>query len=495
MLENRSFDHMLGFSQISGTDAVNGNPTRIDGLSGSEQNPSPNGGIVTVSSDAGFVMNADPGHEYTDVREQLCGRDCDYSSPTPAPGNIDANIKNNGYVSSFAAKYPSEDPSAVMRCFTPERLPVLMSLAKEFAICDHWFSSMPGPTWPNRFFLHAATAGGLDHSPSLPKEIVSMTGDAYKFDNGTIFDLLDSEKIDWAIYCGDEFPQALHMQGMVDNLEKGRFHAYSKFRNDLQEGDFSKSYVFIEPDWHPFTHFRCGNSQHPVDDVTRGERFLKEIYEAVRNSPVWEKSLLIITYDEHGGFFDHVSPPTTVDPGDQATSPYNNKYGCNFRQLGVRVPAVLVSPFIAKGVIDHTIYEHCSVLTTVEKTFGLGHLTERDKRASDLTHLLSVGNPRTDAPKSLPNPIDSGIKCTPEFEFIAEAQCVLENLLTSLHLKTAKPVDPALCGFIHIALLKKLSTTAPNEKDHVISEALKIQSEKNALRYLRHARRQTRMTD
>lgn len=481
---------MLGFSKIHGTDAVTGNETEIDGLTGAESNPSPGGGLINVSQEAGFVAAADPGHEFDNVQEQLCGKNGAYSSNTPPPGGLDPKINNRGYVSSFAGKYPTEDWSVVMKCFNSERLPVLTTLAKEFAVCDHWFSSMPGPTWPNRFFLHAGTAGGLDHSPPLPKEIVSMTGDAYKFDNGTIYDLLDSAKLDWTIYHGDQFPQSLHMQGMVENFSKGRFQPFEKFKSDLQLSNFSKSYVFIEPDWHPFTHFRCGNSQHPIDDVTRGEAFLKEIYEAIRNSPLWEKSLLVITYDEHGGFFDHVPPPTTVDPGDTATHPDNNRNGFNFRQLGVRVPTVIVSPYIAQRVIDHRSYEHSSVLATLEKQFGLTNLTKRDKQAAPFTDLLTLTSPRTDAPLTLPPPAISGIKCTRWTEFVAEAKSVLESIFTRLGLMTPKPIDPSLSGFMHVALLKKLSMSAPSERNRLISETLRIQAEPDALRYIRRVRRQ-----
>ena len=486
MLENRSFDHMLGFSQIEGINASNNMPTRIDGLEGIESNASPGVGDVRVSFPADFIINPDPGHEFTDVREQLCGKDGTYSTPTLSPGSIDSSIDNGGFVSNYVGKYPGQDPNIVMRCYSPNQLPVLTTLAREFAVCDHWFSSMPGPTWPNRFFVHAATAGGLDHSPPLPKEIASFTGLTYRFSNGTIFDLLDNEGLDWAIYCGDAFPQSLHMQGMVDNCIKGRFIQFNNFKRDLQSGDFPKSYVFIEPDWHPFTQFRCGNSQHPVDDVTRGEWLLKEVYEAIRNSPLWEKSLLIITYDEHGGFYDHVSPPTTVNPGDGATNPDNDRYGFNFQQLGVRVPAVVVSSHIPRGTIDHRTYEHSSVLTTVENIFRLSNLTERDKHTAPLDGMLSLSQPRTDAPMTLPTPAASGFRCTPESELVAELRYFFGRIPTFLHLNSPKPPDPSLAGFVHVALLRKMSSSSSEDKARLLSQAGRINNQADALRFLRH---------
>jgi phospholipase C len=365
----------------------------------------------------------------------------------------------------------------------------MTTLAKEFAVCDRWFSSMPGPTWPNRFFVHAATAGGLDHSPSLPKELMSMAGDAYSFANGTIYDLLDTAKLDWVIYMGDEFPQALHMKGMVENLARGRLRPFSLFGKELMTGEFSKSYVFIEPNWHPFTHFKGGNSQHPVDDVTRGELLIKEVYEAIRGSPIWEESLLVITYDEHGGFYDHVTPPTTVDPGDKATSPFNNRNGFNFEQLGVRVPAVVVSPYVRRGVIDHRIYDHSSVPATLEARFGLTNLTQRDKQAARLDSLLTLRDPRTDAPHALPPPAASGVRFDAESEFLSKLESDVASRLAELGLRARRPVDPALAGFVHVALLRKLSMSASSEKDDVLAEAREVQSDEEAMLYLHRVRR------
>lgn len=481
MLENRSFDQMLGFSRIHGIDAVSGNSTSIEGLAGTEENTSPQGGTIKVSTPSTFVAVADPGHEFPDVREQLCGSGGDYSSPTPPAGSVDPNIKSSGFVSSFAGKYPSDDPATPTKCFTPQQLPVLVTLAKEFAVCDHWFSSMPGPTWPNRFFVHAASAGGLDHSPNLLEEM----GVPYSFTNGTIFDRLDDAKLDWAIYMGDEFPQALHMDGMLEKLAEGKFKPFADFAQDVKASGFSKSYVFIEPDWHPFTKFKGGNSQHPLDDVTRGELLIKEIYEAIRNSPIWEKSLLIITYDEHGGFYDHVPPPTSVDPGDSTTGQFNNKYGFNFRQLGVRVPTIVVSPYISKGIIDKRVYDHSSIPATIEESFGLTSLTQRDKQAARMTSLLTLKDPRKDAPMTLPPPASSGVR----FEFLSRIETDFEKVVIELGLEDNKPVDPAVAGFVHVALLRKLSASSTTEKDSIVAEARTVQSNADAVRYIQKVRK------
>ncbi len=481
MLENRSFDQMLGFSGIQGIDAMSGNSTKIEGLTGKEENDSLKGETIRVSTPAKFVAPADPGHEFPDVMEQLCGKGVTYSSPTAPAGSIDPNIKNSGFVSSFAGKYPKHDWATPMQCFTPEQLPVLVTLAKEFAVCDNWFSSIPGPTWPNRFFVHAASAGGLDHSPNLLEEI----GMPYSFANGTIFDGLDAAKLDWEIYAGDEFPQALHMDGMLEKLAEGKFKPFGSFANDLKESGFSKSYVFIEPDWHPFTKFKGGNSQHPMDDVTRGEFLIKETYEAIRNSPVWEKSLLIITYDEHGGFYDHIAPPATIAPGDSTTSPFNNKYGFNFKQLGVRVPTIVISPYISKGIIDKSVYDHSSIPATIEERFGLSSLTQRDKQAARVTALLTLSEPRSDTPTILPHPASSEVR----FGFLDRIETDFEKALMDLGLEAGEQVDPALAGFVNIALLRKLSATNPTERNGVIAEAKAVRSDADAARYIQKVRK------
>jgi phospholipase C len=287
---------------------------------------------------------------------------------------------------------------------------------------------------------------------------------------------------------GDEFPQALHMDGMTEKLAEGKFKPFSFLAPGLKVEGFSKSYVFIEPDWHPFTKFKGGNSQHPVDDVTRGEQLIKETYEAIRNSPVWEKSLLVITYDEHGGFYDHVPPPVAVEPGDRPTNPFNNKYGFSFGQLGVRVPAVVVSPFIAKGVVDHRIYDHSSVPSTIEERFGLTNLTQRDKQAARVTTLLTLNDPRTDAPQVLPPPTTSGIR----FEFLSRLESDFEKVVVELGLEAGRPVDPALVPFVHVALLRKLSGLTPAERDDAIAEAKALRSDVDAVRYIQKVRKSIR---
>jgi len=212
MLENRAFDHMLGFSNILGIDAISGQSVGIEGLDANNNwNLDQHGNKIFATTPADWAMPFDPGHEFIDVEEQLCGAGGSYPS-----------INNSGFVISYSKIDPGH-PGEIMKCYAPDQLPVLTTLAQEFAVCDHWFSSMPGPTWPNRFFVHAASSGGLDHSPSPLTSIESILLRGYSFENGTIFDRLDKANLSWTIYKGDAFPQALSISGMNIRALEGRF--------------------------------------------------------------------------------------------------------------------------------------------------------------------------------------------------------------------------------------------------------------------------------
>ena len=311
MLENRSFDHMLGFANIIGM-GLDGKVTKAADLVDIDTSI-----LLTLGKSAEFKMSTpDPGHEFPDTLLQLCGAGSIYPPGGPYPP-----IHNSGFELSYSATSP-DHPDVVMKCFAPEQLPVLTTLAKEFAVCDHWFSSIPGPTWPNRFFLHAATSGGLDRSPPDPIEILAETIAGWHFEHGTIFHRLAAYGRQWMVFEGDEYPQV----NAIDGLDDEYFHDISHFRKYVEDPGLSASYIFIEPNYGNdmavigTSDYTCGTSQHPVDDVSRGEWLIKGVYEIIRQSPHWEHSVLVITYDEHGGFYDHVAPPAAVPPGDKVGS-------------------------------------------------------------------------------------------------------------------------------------------------------------------------------
>jgi len=522
MLENRSFDHMFGFSGLEGVDR-DGNLTAIIGAdpnqdfnidSGTHQ-PVP----VTVDPSAEFALKGvdqDPGHEFEDTLMALCAQFDEAGNliqPAPqyqpVPGGYPP-ITNGGFVENYvhpsnSDDKPSSTPDRIMRCFdTSKQLPVLYQLAQEFAICDQWFSSMPGPTWPNRFFLLAASTGGLDHSPSTADVVTAITVEGYRFENGNIFDLLDDNCIDWRIFEGDEFPVSFALSGMNLNALQGRFTDFEDFSSELSKPDFTPRFVFIEPKYgaHGFDvtgpgDFTCGNSMHPLDDVTRGEKLIKTVYEAIRNSPHWEHSLLLITFDEHGGFYDHVRPPAAVPPGDTMTESYIQHH-FQYDQLGVRVPAPVISPLIPHGVIDHTIYDHTSMLASVERLFGMKPLTNRDHAANDFLHLPSLEVPRTDAPTRLRGPATNRhpLSCE-EDDDQTEDKLVARRSELRIALRSGQyneqPVDAlrptaSQIGFAQVALLRILQTARYPERQQWIDQYKAISNGIEAALFMTEAR-------
>ncbi len=407
MLENRSFDHMLGFSGISGEDAATGKPTTINGTNKSFLNTYQNIPYSAMTP-ADNIMAYDPGHEFQDVAEQLCGEGISYKG-----GSYPA-IHNNGFVANYAGtKSPGEGGATknfgdIMKCYaSPSQLPVLTQLATTFAVCDNWFASLPGPTWPNRFFVHAATSGGLDHSPKTTELLKWSMISGFSFPGGSIYDQMNKypgNNKGWRIYHGVNLPLVGAIAGVaaLKGIQLSDTHSYENFASDIK-GAYPWSYTFIEPNYGDIINnsYSGGQSQHPMDDVRRGEALIKSTYEAIRNSPLWLSSMLVITYDEHGGFCDHVAPPPAVAPGD--TKPYDpfNDFGFDFKQYGVRVPAVIISPYTKKNIISHTLYDHASVPATLERMFGMPALTARDAAANDLTGLANLPKARTDAPVQL----------------------------------------------------------------------------------------------
>jgi phospholipase C len=399
MLENRSLDHMLGFSGITGKDAVDGTTTKINGLTGNETNSG-----LKVTQPADWSMPADPCHEFPCVVEQLCGAGANYPHGGPYPP-----INNSGFVSNYANNGGASNPGEIMKGYSPGQLPVLNALASEFAVCDNWYSSMPGPTWPNRFFVHAASSAGLDHSPTNG-EIAKWFIFGLGFPNGTIFDRLSKASKKWHIYRGDEFPISLAFKGVhfLANTSPLRH-----FKDQVQstKHPFPYDYTFIEPSYgNIFGNYQGGTSQHPLDNVVCGEWLIKNVYEWIRNSPLWNDSLLIVTWDEHGGFYDHMPPGGAASPGDNSMTSPLNQNGFTFTQYGVRVPAVVVSSLIPQNLIDHRIYDHSSVPATLESLWGLNPLTQRDSQANEVGKLVTLPNPRA-TPATLPSPADLGSQC------------------------------------------------------------------------------------
>jgi phospholipase C len=475
MLENRSFDHLFGYLK-----AVN---SKVMGLTGSEFNQkdpnAPADPAIKVGRASSFVMTFDPGHEYYDVKIQLYGPlpGTDPGLPPIANPARDPAPMTGFIASATQAVDFSGDEDLVMECFQPDQLPVLTTLAAEFALFNFWYSSLPGPTWPNRFFVHAATSGGLTDSPST-NQIVA----GFSFQNGAIYERLKNAGKVWCIYH-DGLPQTAGISSLraeyVDPFTE-RFKAMENFFDDVKSGALA-DYSFIEPRYDTGNNYLNGTSMHPLNDIRKGEALVKQVYEALRNSPYWSDTMLIITFDEHGGFYDHQSPPATVPTGDD--SKYANpNYSFLFDRLGVRVPGIVVSAYTGKGTIigddpgdASTVFDHSSVLATVEKRFGLEPLTNRDRAANTLEVAINLATPRllpTEAMTALPDPAADAVvagAADPTNIFAADAQAPL-----SANQKTMAA----------LALACDLQITPSDYHAALISNHQKIVEEKDAADYI-----------
>lgn len=387
MLENRSFDHMFANSGISGiVKATSANSNLYQG--------SP----IAFNGNAPDQMKADPFHEFDDVVEQLCGTGTKYKSGKPYPARNQSGFADN-YATAFKKTAPTRAEVATIMAGidTPRQAPAMYQLAKQFALCDRWCSSLPGPTWPNRFFVHGASSAGLDHSPGLGSIVKWETWSGFKYPKGSVYDALGKKNCRFYQDASGPLSGRLPQVSALKGVSFFDVHDLTQFTKDLA-GDYPYKYTFIEPAYGDVigNSYRGGSSQHPMDGLEKGDQLVASVYKAIRNSPHWENSLLIVTYDEHGGFYDSVPPIAAQPPGDNPGQGLS-KFGFDFSVYGVRVPAIVVSPWIKRGKIDPTLYDHSSVIKTLGKLFGFNALTDRDRLANDVLWLLQP-TLRTDCP-------------------------------------------------------------------------------------------------
>jgi phospholipase C len=434
MLENRSFDNIAGWLYDPANLAPFNKmpPANFEGLYGKALgNPGPNGHIFPVSK--GYEPSdpqPDPGEPYQDVYAQLYGQQ-QVLALNLVPPDPPTSCNMEGFIYDYAAWRNKTNPEIIMNAFTPTTLPVFSSLAYNYSICDHWFCSVPTQTICNRSFVHAGTSSGY----------VNNEGDnglLFVNKTQTIFNLLSSAGRKWKIYCGGWMVTSLvflTQEKVWDYAMKpDYFTSLHDFEADAQKPGGLPSYSFIEPNYMDSLVWGPQNDMHPEShktqlygpsNVEQGERLLYRIYTAVRNSPDWDKTLLLILFDEHGGTYDHVVPPETISPDDIVIPPTQpGGSGFKFNRLGVRVPAVIVSPFTPPGTVLNTVFDHTSVLSTVAHCFGLplDQLGKRATAAANVSGALSLDSARTDRP-SVPQPL------VPEVTWAQRAGAMHQSLL------------------------------------------------------------------
>jgi phospholipase C len=386
MLENRSFDCMLGRLYPAGPG--------FDGLTLNESNTFDMTYAVwndpNLTDAIACVPDPDPGEAFVDMNMQLYGRT---DRPAGVVPDMSGFARNYG---SLPASAGWRDPGAVMHYFTPEQVPVLSTLARAFGVCDRWHASAPCQTWPNRFFAHTGTSlGHVDNNTfHIPFEAPSL------------FRRLEDQGKSWRVYFHD-MPQSILLRD-VWLCALSHYRLFSQFLADAHAGALPQ-YSFIEPRY--FADLALNsipNDQHPPHNVLYGEQLIAQVYNALRSSPCWSRTLFVITYDEHGGCYDHVAPPPAVAPDGVMANPY----GFTFQAFGVRVPAVVVSPYVPPGSIIRpagaTPFDHTSLISTVREIFGLGPpLTRRDEIAPSLVPALSLPGPTNSGPLSVVAKLDA----------------------------------------------------------------------------------------
>lgn len=402
MQENRSFDNMLGWQFGLDPD------TMFNLTDGGERIPV----WKDVGTSYGMMTmpDPDPGEMFTDMNYQLFQS---YFVPGGAIPTMGGFVRN--YVNQTIATQQLQAPydsRAIMHCFTPEQVPVTSRLASTFGVADRWFASTPCQTWPNRFFVHTATADGyVNNFPvsswKLPERL--------PYDMPTIFNqvtehfsLHDPLPFDkgWRIYYHD-FPQSILLSRLWEHLD--HFHGMKRFKDDVAGGDL-QNYSFIEPRYFPNREQSVlPNDHHPPHDVTLGEQLIADVYNTLRASQYWTKTLLVVIFDEHGGCYDHVPPPG-AQPPDDGRSPKPGQYGFNFDRYGVRVPALLISPYVPNGIVSPPAdseypFDHTSVIRTVRERFApqAQPLTKRDAVAPSLASVLG-NDPINLGPEQIPIP-------------------------------------------------------------------------------------------
>jgi phospholipase C len=435
MFENRSFDNLLGrlyqpgevasFEGVLGKDLSNPVPDWAADRSG--------GADISYGVAAGMnTPGTDPGEEYPHVNTQLFGiidppanrgvLADKMAAPFNAPAGARQRPTMDGFVTDFISAFSAEigrqprydEYAQIMTGYAPEQLPVLSAIARGFTCFDHWFCEVPSQTFANRSFFHAGSSSGYVVNLSPP--------DSFPLHNTaeTIFERLDQQNLSWRVYCDP--PSHISLTGIIHAPRLwpyfgSRFVSTDQFLQDAADGNLP-TYSFIEPnllyghnDMHPaFASLFPDTPIDPPSSMLGGEALLAKIYNAVRSasSPHGSNAfntLLVVTFDEHGGTYDHVPPPGAPPPHPAAAQDQMN-FG--FDRSGVRVPTIAVSAWIPGQTVVTSQYRATSVIATLRKQWQLGApLTARDAIAADLAPLLSLDTARdpADWPEVVPRPV------------------------------------------------------------------------------------------
>eukprot|EP01116_Phalansterium_solitarium_P006292 TRINITY_DN18594_c0_g1_i1.p1 TRINITY_DN18594_c0_g1~~TRINITY_DN18594_c0_g1_i1.p1 ORF type:complete len:471 (+),score=146.77 TRINITY_DN18594_c0_g1_i1:130-1542(+) len=388
MMENHSFDNMLGWTP------------GIGDLTGAEYNllnaSNPSSKMFNMTKGATYCTVPDPDHSWPGTELQV------FAPHIPPFGTVGTPTMG-GFAQSYAGE--GGNPTEVMQGYTQDQVPIITTLAQEFVACTNYYASLPGPTGPNRMFVHTATTLGYDGSNYAN----------YPLKTRSFYEDLMADGLDWAIHFHD-FTTA-HGIAPLNTFTKNFVQdpGFDKFFGLLENGTLP-SYTFLVPLLSPNFGMQP-TSQHPDYDIRAGEAQLKLVYETLRASSAWNETLLAIIYDEHGGFYDHRAPPSGVPNPCPTCTP--QPYPFAFDRLGVRLPGIFISPWLPK-TLDDTVYDHTSVLRTARKIFNMSSppLSPREAAANDFFDLF-LTQPRTDTPTTLPPVPTNPPRCTPPLSHLS----------------------------------------------------------------------------
>ncbi len=357
MQENRSFDSYFGKLPAAGH-------ADVDGLPAGASNPDADGTPVPAFHQTRYCT-ADTNHEWTGSHQEF------------------DDGKNDGFVTAN-----NPDGARAMGYYDETDLPFYYGLAKTFAMGDRYFCSLLGPTYPNRFYLLTATSFGHVRNDTPPAG----------FAQRSIFDVLDEHQIDWREYYSDvPFTTTLRINKHTNRVKVTRFF-----------GDAAMGMLppvsFVEPAFSALAGPE--DDEHPPTNIQLGQQFVASVVQALVQSPNWATAALFLTYDEHGGFYDHVPPPPACVPDDIAPmhdpSDPDTTFPASFDRYGFRVPLIVVSPYAKPGFVSHQVYDHTSILRFIETRFGLPALTNRDANADPMLDLFDFSTPSLAQPPALP---------------------------------------------------------------------------------------------
>jgi phospholipase C len=365
MMENRSFDNLLGYLCLDphnrkDVEGLGNTPEWQDKVSSVYNGINYRPFLLTDPYD---VIDADPPHERDPIATQMGAA-------------VNGTFPMNGFVTNYATAKGAKPLTAgslppVMGYFAAEQAPVTDFFAQKFAICDHWFSALPAGTQPNRLMAMSGFSNIDVNRDILP-------------DQDLVYDWLTRNGVRWRVYHEDIPFFALMPRWIPDILRGEHFRPFAELYHDVQNEPPSEfpQVIFIEPTFTDAPHIGPSGDDHAPSAIKGGQEFLLEVYRSMARVPdVWSGTVMVVTYDEHGGFFDHVSPPAL-----QTDPPAGALYQRGFETLGVRVPAFVISPLVNSKTVFNDRLDHTSILKLIGQKFG------KNGSYSDLVDKRPVGS-------------------------------------------------------------------------------------------------------